>query len=95
MYDSFSKGTVKPEKRTIASFLRNQASAKRFSSDITLISPAVSARGSSMVVVRETEITFSQSRNVRKDASDQENPYFDASCIFVAVTCMTGALTEV
>lgn len=67
MYDSFSKGTVKPEKRTIASFLRNQASAKRFSSDITLISPAVSARGSSTVVVRETEITFSQSRNVRKD----------------------------
>ena len=35
------------------------------------------------MVARETEITFSQSRNVRKDASDQENPYFDASCIFV------------
>ena len=47
------------------------------------------------MVAREKEITFSQSRNVRKDASDQENPYFDASCIFVAVTCMTGALTEV
>ena len=30
------------------------------------------------MVSRETEITFSQSRNVRKDASDQENPYFDA-----------------
>ena len=76
MYDSFSKGTVKPEKRTIASFLRNQASAKRFSSDITLISPAVSARGSSTVVVRETEITFSQSRNVRKDVSNQEKSLF-------------------
>ena len=76
MYDSFSKGTVKPEKRTIASFLRNQASAKRFSSDITLISPAVSARGSSTVVVRETEITFSQTRNVRKDVSYQEKSLF-------------------
>ena len=76
MYDSFSKGTVKPEKRTIASFLRNQASAKRFSSDITLISPAVSARGSSTVVVRETEITYSQSRNVRKDVSNQEKSLF-------------------
>ena len=38
MYDSFSKGTVKPEKRKIAFILRNQASAKHISNDITLIS---------------------------------------------------------
>ena len=29
-----------------------------------------------MVVVRETEITFSQSRNVRKDVSNQEKSLF-------------------
>ena len=95
MYDSFSKGTVKPEKRTIASFLRNQASAKRFPSDITLISPAVSARGSSTVVVRETEITFSQSRNVRKDVSNHEKSLFRRELYICGTYVYDGSINGV
>ena len=47
------------------------------------------------MVARETEITFSESRNVRKDASDQENPYFDAICSgYVHDGSINGGLNE-
>lgn len=70
MYDFFLKGMVKLEKWMIVFFLRNWVFVKCFFSDIILISLVVSVRGLFMVVVREMEIIFLYSRNVRKDVSN-------------------------